>query len=176
MCNKIQNKTKAGFQDTTLKSFFIELGPSFNALLSYPFVHLLAHKTRLERALKEIRRDHFTEDELRGIESAIDAMDDVSQFVNSYMSDSEYIKNTEKIFEKMTGLERLKCGPQDIMFRGGHMVMSAKVKLRLLSEPSKFHPCQLIVFEEFLVVFDTVEHKDSGELFNFKQGHYSIVK
>ena len=106
------------------------MGPSFNALLSYPFVHLLAHKTRLERALKEIRRDHYTEGELRGIESAIEAMDDVSQFVNSYMSDAEYIKNTEKIFEKMTGLERLKCGPQDIIFRGGHMVMSAKVKLR----------------------------------------------
>ena len=47
---------------------------------------------------------------------------------------------------------------------------------RLLSEPSKFHPCQLIVFEEFLVVFDTVEHKDSGELFNFKQGPDPIGK
>ena len=28
---------------------------SFNVLLSYPFIHLLNHKTRLERILKEIR-------------------------------------------------------------------------------------------------------------------------
>ena len=81
--------------------------------------------------MKEIQRDHFTEDEIRGIESAIESMDDVSQFVNSYMSDSEYIKNTERIFERMTGLERLQMqqggGPlQDFMFQGGHMVMSAK--------------------------------------------------
>ena len=131
----------------------------------------MAHKTRLERALKEIQRDHYTDGELRGIESAIEAMDDVSLFVNSYMSDTEYIKNTEKIFEKMTGMERVQQGlHHDFMFRGGHMVMSAKMKLRLISEPNKFRSCQLIVFEEFLIVFDIVDRRDSGELFDFKQG------
>ena len=103
------------------------MAPSFNVLLSYPFIHLLAHKTRIERSLKEIKNDHYTEEELKGIESAIEAMDDVAMFVNSYMTDSEYIKSTEKIFERMTGLERL---PQQDLFQGGHMVMSAKVKLR----------------------------------------------
>ena len=53
------------------------------------------------------RNDHHTENEVRGIEAAIETMEDVSEFVNSYMADSEYIKNTEKIFEKMTGMERL---------------------------------------------------------------------
>ena len=57
-----------------------------------------------------------------------------------------------------------------------HISTFPKVKLRLLSEPNKFRPCQLIVFEEFLMVFDTVDHKDSGELFDFKQGPDSMEK
>ena len=125
----------------------IELAPSFNVLLSCPFTHLLAHKTRMERSLKEIKNDHYTEEELRGIESAIETMDDVAMFVNSYMSDSEYIKDTEKIFERMTGLERL---PQDFMFRGGHMVMSAKVKLREAIQKDHIKHLILIYFHSYL--------------------------
>ena len=48
------------------------------------------------------------------------------------------------------------------------MMICAKVMLKLDSEPKKFRSCQLIVFQEFLMVFDIIDHRDTGELFDFK--------
>ena len=114
----------------------------------------------MERIRQEGKKEGVEKDVMDGIAAAIDVMSEVNDFVNAYVKDSDYIEDTDLVFQRASVPFEFKNF--DYKFMGGYMEFSAKVQLRLLSDQGKFLWYQIFAFEEFVLIFKLVDRGIEG--------------
>jgi hypothetical protein len=108
---------------------------SFDHLLSLPMQHLTRMALLLSRILHEGKKADVEEETLQGFEQAIQDMNDVTKYVDTFYTDAQYINKMEENFKRVYNVPDWPgC---DYRFNCGILVLTSKFDLRLLSEAEK---------------------------------------
>lgn len=146
---------------------FLTAWTNFDSLLTLPFQHLTRQVILLEAILKEGEQAEVDFDVVNGIQNAVDAMKDVSDFVSAYFEDSMYIDDMDDTFKHTMGMDVWQGVDYKLIF--GYNKFAHIVQLRMLSDADKFCWCQIFAFEQLVLIFEIVDRGDRGEWLNFKQ-------